>query len=77
MSDSDRVLFENMNGKLDLLLEATSLLAQDVSEVKSQVKRIEEIVKDIPTIKAVQREQGKDLRHISNYLIERGMPARA
>jgi archaellum component FlaC len=77
MSDNTGVLIEDMRDNMAVMVEAISVLAQDMAVVKSQVALIPEMSDDIKAIKAVQREQGKDLRHITDYLIGQGMPTRA
>jgi pyridoxine 5'-phosphate synthase PdxJ len=71
------VLLENIQDKLQLLIEVTGVMAQDVKEMKPQVALIPEMRADIKTLKAVQSDQGIEIRHIEKYLISQGMPTRA
>ena len=78
MSDNHTdVLLEDIQGKLQLLVDVTSVLAQDIKEMKPQVALIPQLAVDVQTLKVVQADQGKELRHIEKYVTGQGMPARA
>jgi len=69
MSDNRTdLLLEDIQSKVQLLVEATSVLAQDMHAVKQSVARIPEMADDIKVLKAVQKEQGKELREHSRIL---------
>ena len=72
-----QVLLEAIQDKLGLLVEVTNVLAQDIKEMKPQAALIPEMRADVKTLKAVQADQGKEIRHIEKYLTSQGMPARA
>ena len=78
MSDNhtDGVL-EDIQGKLLGLAEAMNLMHQDIKEMKPKVALIPQLATDIETIKAVQTDQGREIRHIETYLTSQGMPALA
>ena len=89
MSDTHTdILLEDIQDKLQLLLEVTGGLAKDMAEMKPQVASL---TADMKVVKAVQKDQGTELRehsrmlhehgselhYIKNYLVEQSMPQRA
>ena len=82
------VLLEDIQDKLQLLLEVVSPIARDVAEMKPQVAQL---TADMKIVKAVQKDQGRDLKqvnsrlghvenklgHMEDYLVMQGMPQRA
>ena len=60
-----------------VLLKLLQTVIENQQRDHQLVTKIPQMAEDIELIKAVQREQGIDLHHINNYLVEQGMPARA
>lgn len=71
------VLLEDIQDKLLGVAEAMSLMHDDIKVMKPQVALIPRMAADIETLKAVQTDQGREIRHIEKYLTSQGMPARA
>ena len=71
------VLLEDIQGKLQGLAESMSVMQQDIATMKPQVALIPQIAADVQTLKAVQTDQGQELRDHEDYLKSQGMPSRA
>ncbi len=75
------VILEDIQSKQQLILEILVPLAQDMTVIKPKVEKLAE---DMEVVKAVQKDQGRDLKqlnsrlgHVEDYLVEQGMPKRA
>ncbi|HEX7368259.1 MAG TPA: hypothetical protein VF261_01215 [Candidatus Saccharimonadales bacterium] len=71
------VLLENIDDKLESLAEVVDSIHERLVNVEQKVEAIPQIVDNIKTIKAVQTDQGREIRHIERYLTTQGMPSRA
>jgi len=71
------VLLEDIQDKLQGLAESMSVMQQDITAMKPQVALIPQIDANVQTVKAVQVDQGRQLRHHEDYLLGKGMPSRA
>lgn len=70
-------MLEDISGKLNGLAEVVTSMDERLSNVEKIIEPIPQILTELETIKAVQREQGKDLHRINDYLVDQGMPIRA